>query len=237
MIRHFAIVSVAALALAGCSSSSSYFVDAKDETQTERRTTLFGAMLTMTGVIPPEGNEIAYQPRSPLAMPAQPNLPAPESGAAADAAVNFPQDHDEAERQRRAALRELGDSVRGDPNDWDDAGILTPAEAAQFRREGGGQRQRRNFGGFIESMRTENRVGAQTRREIEIGKKMRRKSDAVLTAEGQATPRRYLIQPPDEYRAPSQTADVPERGDIEHSKWLRDQLYRNSHQNLSVFDR
>ena len=49
-------------------------------------------------------------------------------------------------------------------------------------------------------------------------------------------PRQYLIQPPDTYRQPAATAELPQNKKIKNSKWARDQLYGGQEKSNPVYD-
>lgn len=49
-----------------------------------------------------------------------------------------------------------------------------------------------------------------------------------MTTEGTPIPRTALIQPPEAYRTPAETAALPDKKDIENSEWVKKQLYRDT---------
>ena len=61
-------------------------------------------------------------------------------------------------------------------------------------------------------------------------------SGKVLTAEGTAQPRQFLIQPPDTYRQPAETAELPQKKEIKNSKWAKKQLYGDQEKSNPVYD-
>ena len=229
MMRQILMVTLLGAALAGCNTSYSYFEDEADPNEV-KNSTLFGSMLTMAGVVEAPKQGIDYQPRPPLAIPAGADgataLPSPEEGSQAEAAVNFPTDHDELERQRRARLAELGKKAHNDDDITAKHGIgIIPAdEANALRREGGGQR--RTTGVAILKGHKERIFEPLTAAERDVKVSTRSRRSPILTDEGAAAPRAYLIQPPDAYRTPADTAPLPEEGDIENSEWVDKQLYR-----------
>jgi hypothetical protein len=61
----------------------------------------------------------------------------------------------------------------------------------------------------------------QMRQKIQSGEE-----DGLVLAEGgTAAPRRFLIQPPEAYRTPVDSAPLPEEGDIENSEFIKKRLY------------
>lgn len=209
--------------LAGCNTSYNYFQDERAEAE-DRDTSVFGAVLTMSGVIPPQQRPIEYRPRAPIAMPKSADLPAPGAGSAVEQAVNFPEDQDSAEARRRSALRGtlagpdvVNDGVRQSPNV-----NLTPETMQAGRRDGGGLRRR---GVELNGDPFGNKTANLTRKELSVVVRAPRAGGEILEDGGKPAPRKYLIQPPTTYRTPAETAPLPEKGDIENSKWANKRLY------------
>ncbi|MEM9223894.1 MAG: hypothetical protein AAGB11_16055 [Pseudomonadota bacterium] len=225
MKRSILAVCVISLALAGCNTSYNYFEDDDEGKPDTGPFNLAHSLLQHSGVAAKPRQRLAYKPRAPLAMPASSELPAPqeEGASAAHTAVNFPVDQsvqDEDRKQRLSALLNgnsdtsgLRDSVSGQTSS---SGLVRlPAEAA-------GQRQapRHNDDRFRDKTGVE-RLNA-------MGKKLnfRTPQQTLLSEDGKPAPRKYLIQPPEEYRTPAATAALPDESDIENSEWIDKQLYR-----------
>lgn len=216
-------VALVALSLTGCNTSYNYFQD-EVETSEQRDTSLFGTMLTVTGVIPPQRQGLDPSPRAPIAIPKSTDLPEPGSGTAAEAAVNFPEDHDAAEARKRAAIRStlagpnyVDDGVRKSPNTR-----LSLETMQDGRRAGGGLRNR---GAEINANPFGSKTSHVSRRELQTVVRSEGRGREVLMDDGTPAPRQYLIQPPTAYRTPADTAPLPEKKDIKNSDWVKDRLY------------
>jgi len=221
-------VLAASLALAGCNTSYNYFIDDEPEDKVEEPGgfNLFKSVMAHSGVAPRPKQRLAYKPRAPLAMPSSTELPAPRQRterSQAEQAVNFPVDHADAERERTRELRRV---LSG----GDTAALANPAGSARSTRalarlpaEALAKPPRRDNSGIF---RDENPVRSPEEMKQRI--RIRRPDAAVLTEDGAAAPRRYLIQPPAEYRTPAATAALPEEGDIENSEWFNKRRYRNA---------
>ncbi|GAB5375295.1 MAG: hypothetical protein AcusKO_17570 [Acuticoccus sp.] len=221
MKRSILAAMVLSLALAGCNTSYNYFEDDDEGAPDPGPFNLAQTVMRHSGVMPKEQRQLAYKPRAPLAVPSNSDLPTPQNGTNnAEAAVNFPTDHeaqDEARKQELATLLGTNEGPDGSPGTRKTSAVL-PAEALQSgeaREEGPDI-----WGDPVKYMR-------------DIRKKkitFRNPGAEILNEDGAAAPRKYLIQPPEEYRTPAQTAALPEKKDIENSEWLKKQLYRDVEQ-------
>ena len=216
-------VAVLTLGLAACNTSYSYFED--DDEGVEKSPGGFNlahTLMKQTGVVPTPRQRLAYKPRAPIAIPTTPSLPPPQQGPhQAEASVNFPVDHAQSEKDRKeqlAAAFNRGDQIKGLR---DDTGATTRNGLVRLPPEALAKRPERDNS---EMFRDKNPV--RSLKEMRKKLNFRQPSETLLTEEGKAAPRKYLIQPPDEYRTPAATAALPEEGDIENSEWVDKQLYK-----------
>ncbi len=217
------VVAVAAL-LAGCNTSYNYFEDDRSELPERNEDTAFGILLGAAGIVSRKSPPIEYETRAPLAMPPSRELPAPEPREAAVAAtdVDWPDDPDEAEAARRRANSERGEWQRAYDNSLSESqqARLSPEAVQEGRLPGGGQTRRADT---FDSNRPQHfRLSP-----AELAKTFRGRSSSreILTETGEARPRQYLVEPPDTYRTPSESAPLPEPGDIENSDWVKKRVY------------
>ncbi|MEM0906285.1 MAG: hypothetical protein AAGJ94_02900 [Pseudomonadota bacterium] len=233
MKRSILALMVMSLALGGCNTAYNYFEDDDEGAPTPAGGfNLANALMKQTGVVPKDKRALTYKPRAPLAMPASTDLPNPEDrngSNAAEVAVNFPVDHADQEKDRKERLSAAlangqtlppagsNTAVDADGNPTSVQGLgLSPADPIE-----------------PPSRRERMKPGEWEKSPIRSVKEMKRKLNfqtpdrELLTAQGKPAQRRYLIQPPTEYRTPAESAALPEKGDIEKSEWLRKQLYRD----------
>lgn len=225
MKRTILAAMVLSLALSGCNTAYNYFEDDDEGAPTPAGGfNLAHSLMKHTGVVPKDTQRIAYKPRAPLAMPGTDELPAPEArdeNNTAEAAVNFPVDHDVQEENRKSELANALAKGQALPTSTGNSGTTTrqglalPTEAVSAEQ------------------RESKKVSFQDPSPVRSLKEMRKRLDfrapqeTLLTEDGKAAPRKYLIQPPEDYRTPAETAALPEKGDIENSEWLDKQLYRD----------
>lgn len=223
MVR-LALAAVLALGLAGCNTSYNYF---KEETASgDQDTTAFGSILTLTGMVPEKRERIEYRPRAPLAIPGSTELPDPDSASAAETAANFPVDQDDQERERRARLQDLSGEYAYEQSAVDTRNARSDIRTVQgMRREGGGLAAQRGSGvAVVDDARGVGHARI-TREEMRVTIR-RRGNQQLITEDGRPAERRSLIQPPDRYRTPAETAALPDPDDIENSEWVKDRLYK-----------
>ncbi|MEM7693405.1 MAG: hypothetical protein AAF318_03080 [Pseudomonadota bacterium] len=215
-------VLAASLALAGCNTSYNYFYDDVETTEKEPGGfNMFKTAMQHAGVAPKAKSKLAYRPRAPLAMPSSTQLPSPRNGTnAAEAAVNFPTDHADAERQRRTRLRELLSGEDGS------GAVRTASARARLPAEALAKPPQGPTAGDV--LRDREQTSARNGEERTGILRIRRAGAAVLADDGTAAPREYLIQPPTAYRTPAASAALPEEGDIENSEWAKKRAYRNA---------
>lgn len=223
------LLSVIALAtvVAGCNTSYNYFEDDRSGMPAGTGDTAFGAILGLTGVAPTKKPPIEYERRAPLAMPPGRDLPPPQQGAVAEG-VDWPNDPDAAEEARRRASRAAGETTAAYENSYresDDA-RLSPEDIQDGRLAGGGLERREDP---YDTHR--NRAFRLSPRELaKTIPGLGNRDTEILSETGEVRPRRYLVEPPDTYRTPSDSAPLPEPGDIENSDWAKDRLYRTQTQ-------
>ncbi len=168
------------------------------------------------GGVDPRREPIRYKPRSPLAVPPSSELPPPEDGNATTAAAGqWPVSPEQRDRQmliegfeKESARR---DSRAGERLSHDELqeGALTP-EMAQSARA------RRPYNRDVDTMEQSGR--RLTPAEMK-GQKAVLPSDAKNLDENGVPVRKYLIEPPSEYRKPSPEAPLalPEN---KHENWF-----------------
>jgi hypothetical protein len=73
MVRSVLVVAVLAVGLGGCNTAYNYFEDEPDPATEGRDMTLFGSLLTMSGVAAQPKSAIEYNPRAPSRSRAPPS--------------------------------------------------------------------------------------------------------------------------------------------------------------------
>jgi len=211
---------------AGCNSSSSYFYEEKQPSQ-NRDVGLFGGFLESTGMVAREPTQIDYRQRSPIALPPTNDLPQPEpEGGSAIASVDWPEDPDKAAAAEPVPTATA--TLEGER--------LTPQEI-QAGRVAGGLPTTNSKGYDKRFLRDTGNVAlSPTEMKAGFNSPDGKNSGKVLTAEGTAQPRQFLIQPPDAYRQPADSAALPEKKEIKNSKWARKQLYGDQQKSNPVYD-
>lgn len=196
-------LSVAALALSGCMSSPTY---GTDKTATQQ---LVSDATNILALGPSERPNIEYKPRPGLVKPTKgeaENLPAPQESVASidnPAWVESPE-------QKRARLRAEADENSDDPN-W------TPQIDADV-----GRAQARANGGNDSSIQRNHRASPQI-----IGLQDSKAESAAFrkrlaqSKQGDPNTRRYLSEPPVDYRQTAENAPVGDIGEDELKKERR----------------
>jgi hypothetical protein len=124
---------------------------------------------------------------------------------------------------RKRAIAETGESPAPDSTQSGGA-RLSPEEIQAGRLEGGGL-DRSKGGGLIDGQTSDSQSFRLSPRELAKKFLPDNSEDEILTADGKAKSREYLIEPPDEYRQPAETAELPDPGDIENSSWFNERLF------------
>jgi len=190
---------VSSLALSGCMSSPTY---GTDKTANEQ---LLTDVTSMVSLAPKRKAAIDYKPRPDLVRPAageQLALPAPqESAANSETNADWP----ESPEQRRARLRKEITENRDKP------GFDSPVVAdemlddSQAYGKGLGMRNSAYDGGHVAA-------GEAKRQREEVQRKLKE------TRQGSETTRKYLSEPPLEYRQAAASAPQDELGEDESVK-------------------
>lgn len=207
MIRLPLTVGAVALLLAGCSAlSGNEFVDEDLHDKGESADQAFiRSLMTGLGGVDSQRAPIKYEPRSPLVVPPSRSLPEPSDKMEAKVEDNaaWPKDPDamaakyraEAEASRPKDESDLADHQTGRP--W------SPEELAKYRIPGAGKKG--DYSG-------ETRDGKPLTREemAKTSAKASAASGSGATGSGTAAgpQRKYLTEPPSEYRVPASTAPM-----------------------------
>jgi hypothetical protein len=186
------VLAVAIASLSGCMGSPTYGTDKPADRQ---------LLEDITGVLslaPKNDQRIEYKPRPELVKPASlTTLPPPQDSVITASNPDWP----ESPEQRRARVRAEATANR-DNLDFSPEVVDT--------RTGTAPAVTRNARGDV--VDTFNGNGKQTREEFN-----RRIAE---NKQGSATSRRYLSEPPTEYRKPVETAPV---GDVGEEEWRKEQ--------------
>ena len=199
--RAFAILALGGLA-AGCVGSPQDYYDDGTAAQAQEGQPLMHRLLTGAGIVDPPTNSIQYAPRSPIVVPPSTDLRPPEASPGAVAGTEWPTDPEEVEAAARAAgQKDPGEVLREAMHSGD---RLTTAEVQAGRIPGGGL----NGTDTAEQPESTQRLGRRlTQTELQTLKVNSPESDGPNI--GAAPTRKYLIEPPEEYRTPAATAAMP----------------------------
>lgn len=188
---------VASLALAGCTSSPTYGTDKTAGSQ------LLNDVSSIASFGPKRKEQIAYNPRPELVRPATGSaaqLPAPQSNVVAANNSNWP----ESPEMRRKRIRDTATDNQNNPNFVPEVENDLPVAKSTGRPETG-----------IYGDRTPPVVPAGKSRQDQ-GAEFRARR--LASTAGSPTTRRYLSEPPVEYRQPAATAATNELGEDEAKK-------------------
>lgn len=196
-----ALLAVSGLALGGCMSSPTY---GTDKTSTEQ---LVGDVSGILSLAPKKKNDIEYKPRPELVKPVKgevANLPTPQEGMTVAGNPAWP----ESPEQKRARLRAEATQNRDKPGFTPEIEGDMPVAKADSGRTGTSDR-------FAESGLTP--PGGKSL--IQQGKEV--KQQIAANTQVTAGKRRFLSEPPVEYRQPTDTAPVGDLGEDEIKKERR----------------
>lgn len=157
----------------------------------------------ITGVLslgPKDEARIEYKPRPELVKTASAELPAPQDPVATGSNPAWP----ESPEERRARVRADATTKRDDPN-------FRPEVDADSGPVASAQQVRHTRGDSVPMDGTSGVVGAESQRQDF-------KRRLAQSQQGSPTTRRYLSEPPLEYRVPSATAPTDELGEDEWRK-------------------
>ncbi|MRG56247.1 hypothetical protein GF108_11720 [Phyllobacterium sp. SYP-B3895] len=186
---------VSALALGGCVSSPTYGTDKSAGTQ------LLDDVANMAALGPKKSNQIAYNPRPELVRPATGKpmqLPAPQDAVETAGNPAWP----ESPEQRRKRIR---DTATANQNNAE----FVP-EVAPDRVTSKSASNRTEYGFFND------KVPANQGNKTDVGADFRARK--MASTAGSPTNRRYLSEPPLEYRQPAATAAADQLGEDEAKK-------------------
>lgn len=189
---------VSALVLGGCVSSPTYGTGKRADEQ------LLSDVSDIFSIAPKTSNQIDYKPRPDLVKPpkeATASLPAPQTSVVASSPV-WP----ESPEQRLKRLRDEATANRDNPF-YD-----SPIESDVKSRPGVTSTARLYDRGSFENTNTANQRAAFNKRLAE-------------TKQGSPTHRKYLSEPPVDYRAPAETAPV---NDVGEDEWKKDRRQKRA---------
>jgi len=197
-------VALAALLLSGCTATGPDYFDDGSSAQLEQEPLMY-SLMSGTLLDPPRP-KIEYKQHPPLVVPPDtkdlPPVEQPKAVAAADA--DWPDDPDVARADAEAAK---------------DANRLTSAQSAQTRVRGTGEtitpddvQAARIAGGGLPDAPTEKQSERADLLSLEelANLKVGATNDKYAADISEAPTRKYLIEPPPEYRVPAATAALPE---------------------------
>ena len=187
-----------ALALSGCMSSPTY---GTDKTAGEQ---LLGDVTGILSLAPPKREKVEYKPRPQLVKPAKgeaSELPVPQEVATAGNPA-WP----ESPEQQRARLRAEADANRDDPN-WKP--VIDPDLARDTSQD---VRERQGSQRYVFPFKKDANPTAQRE---EFNRRL------AETRQGSSTSRKYLSEPPLDYRQPAATAPANDIGEDEFKKERR----------------
>lgn len=196
-----ALLAVSGLALGGCMSSPTY---GTDKTANEQ---LVGDVTGILSLAPKKKNDIEYKPRPELVKPTKgevANLPTPQESMAATSNPAWP----ESPEQKRARLRAEATLNRDKPGFTPEIEADMPVATAARKLNGASDR-------FEESGLTPPGGKSLAQQGAEV------KQQLAASTQVTGGKRRFLSEPPTEYRQPSDTAPVGDLGEDEVKKERR----------------
>ncbi len=186
------VLAVAIASLSGCMGSPTYGTDKPADQQ---------LLEDITGVLslaPKNDQRIEYKPRPELVKPASlSTLPPPQDSVITASNPDWPESPEQRRARVRAEATANRDNLDFSPEVVDTRTSTAPAAVRNAR------------GDVVDTF---NGNGKQTREEFN-----RRIAE---NKQGSATSRRYLSEPPTEYRKPAETAPV---GDVGEEEWRKEQ--------------
>lgn len=205
-----ASLSASGLLLAGCVSSPTY---GTDKTASEQLATDLTSALTFA---PPKREKIDYQPRPELVKPSaaqKANLPAPQDNVVTTASAQWPESPEQRRARIRASATANQDNRFYESEVINDLPTQTSASANPFVSD-----------------KFDPRENARMAREQspEVKKRL------AQSKQGSSNTRRYLSEPPLDYRVASANAPQDELGEDEYVKERR--LKRAASKKGGMFD-
>jgi hypothetical protein len=187
---------IASLALGGCVSSPTYGTDKTAGGQ------LLDDVSNLASFGPKKRNQIAYNPRPELVRPAEgkaAQLPAPQAAVDTAGNPNWP----ESPEARRKRIRDTATANQNNPNFTPEVENDMPLAKADADKS--------DYGFFGDKVPKVVPNG-QTDQSAEF------RARKLASTAGSPTTRRYLSEPPLEYRAPAATAAADDLGEDEAKK-------------------
>lgn len=193
-----AAICAAALA-SGCMGSPTY---GTDKTANQQLMQDLGSILSVAPKS--KGSEIAYTPRPELVRPASLEvLPEPQQALATAENPAWP----ESPEERRARLRAEATENQDDPN------YRSPIIGSSGERGKRSEAERNS--NFMDRAPRHQALEGSERKRAEVQRRLRE------SKQGEPTTRKYLSEPPLDYRAPAETAVAGELGEDELVKERR----------------
>ncbi len=192
----------AGLVASGCMSSPTYGTGVTANEQ------LLTDVSSIVSVKPPRRESIEYKPRPELVRPAPgqaAELPPPQEQVATAQNPDWP----ESPEERRRRLRKQADENQD--NQFYQSPIVNDVSGGgpkDYSSNSGGAADRRNESGIVP-------VGQAEKQRREVKKRL------AESRQGSATSRRYLSEPPLDYRKPAETAPTDDLGEDELKKQRR----------------
>lgn len=200
-----AFVIISGLVLSACSNSGTTY-----GTGTSHELATVKGLSNIFSLKAGDDEKIDYSARPDLVMPANKNvLPSPEDQASSDV-ENWPVSPEERQALVQGSAPKDDDRARS-AGDIDTAFALSEKNALGIQKT----RATRRFDPALDSARS---TGAtQALREIQTGKDKATRTTALerkgeLTYTSGSAPRRFLTEPPSEYRTPAATAEAGDLG-------------------------
>lgn len=199
--RAFAILALGGLA-AGCVGGPESYYDDGSAAQAQESQPLMHRLLTGAGIVDPPSNSIQYAPRSPIVVPPSTDLRPPSESPSAVAGSEWPTNPEEIEAAARAAgAKDPGEVLREAMHSGD---RLTSDEIQAGRIPGGGL-----AGTQTATTDSTRRTGGERLTQTELQTLKVNSPSSGGPDIGEAPTRKYLIEPPAEYRTPAATAAMP----------------------------
>ena len=197
---------VAGAMLSGCMGAPTYGTGTPADQQ------LLTDVSDMFSLAPKDDKKIDYKPRPELVKPAPGTevaaLPAPQDNivtASSNSAV-WP----ESPEARRARVRAEATEKRDDPN-------FEPEIAMNYEKPNNSVNSRYLYRGNVEILKG---TGPEKQQRADFNKRL------AENKQGSATSRKYLSEPPLEYRVPAETAAV---GDVGEDEWKKERRRKAGH--------
>lgn len=198
--RSAGVAGLTALMLAGCTATGPDYFDDGTSAQVESQPMMYTLMAGT--LLDPPRPKIEYTQRAPLAVPPSTDLPpVEETTVVASSEANWPNDPDAARAAAEASQERLTPAQRTQAQVRGPGDNPTPDEIREARIAGGGLTD-------APAPRPSERAELLSPDELatlRVGASASGQSAEI----SQAPTRKYLIEPPAEYRIPAETAEMP----------------------------